>query len=62
KLIHGLNLAGRPRVFAMTGDATSANRLQTAAAGFDGFLAKPFTIANVNELIQSVQALSAKAA
>lgn len=52
--IRGLELKTRPAVFAMTGDATSANRQQTAASGFDGFLAKPFTIANVSELLQQL--------
>lgn len=42
--IRSLTINRPPAILAMTGDATSATRQQTAAAGFTGFLAKPFTV------------------
>ena len=39
------------RIFAMTGDATDDRRIETEEAGFDGFLAKPFTISRLADAI-----------
>lgn len=46
-----LPIAYKPRVYAMTGDATEPRRQQVSAAGFVGFLAKPFSIAQLNDVI-----------
>lgn len=45
------NLAIQPAVFAMTGDATQATRDKTLAAGFTGFLPKPFRVADLERLL-----------
>ena len=50
--IQSLNLASVPRVFAMTGDATQVTRERTVAAGFSGFLAKPFRVADLERLLE----------
>ena len=43
---------GRARVVAMTADATPAFAKRIRAAGFDGFLAKPFRIEELKALIE----------
>ena len=50
--IQSLNLASVPRVFAMAGDATQVTRERTVAAGFSGFLAKPFRVADLERLLE----------
>lgn len=46
-----LPISDKPRVYAMTGDATESRRQQVAVAGFAGFLAKPFSTAEVSDII-----------
>ena len=43
-----------PWVVAMTGDATADIRFQTQVAGFDGFLSKPFQIADLKNVLRGV--------
>ena len=52
--INELSLANPPTVIALTGDATNATRERTVAAGFSGFMAKPFRVANMLQMLESV--------
>lgn len=52
--IKELSLANPPTVIALTGDATNATRERTVAAGFSGFMAKPFRVANMLQMLESV--------
>ena len=52
--IRSLPLTNPPSVIALTGDATSATRQKTVAAGFTEFLAKPFRVANLLQLVESL--------
>ena len=54
--IRRLDLTPEPRVIAMTGDATSTTRQQAADSGFDGFLAKPFTLKSLREALDEMKA------
>lgn len=49
-----LQAGKRPVVCAVTGDATTCTRMEVEEAGFDGFLAKPFTISAMQSLIQTL--------
>ena len=53
--IKTLNLSRAPQVFAMTGDATEFTRTKTAKHGFDGFLAKPFSLNALLACIEQAQ-------
>lgn len=50
--IRKLKLSKEPRVFAVSGDATTETRQQVEQAGFDGFLAKPFSLESLKALLE----------
>ena len=54
--IRQLNLSVQPHVVAVTGDATSTTRQQVANSDFDGFLAKPFSLAVLGETLSTLAA------
>jgi signal transduction histidine kinase/ActR/RegA family two-component response regulator len=49
-----LSLPNSPPIIALTGDATSWTREKAVVAGFSGFMAKPFRVANLIQLLESL--------
>ncbi len=51
--IKSANLAGTARVLAVTGYSTNERRTYVKDVGFDGFLAKPFTISQLRKAVDN---------
>lgn len=56
--IRRLDLPSRPVVLAVTGDATQESRAAAMESGFDGFLAKPFTLRTLTKTLSEAQVLA----
>lgn len=49
-LIRGLAVEPSPKVYAVSGDSSRSTQDEVSRAGFDGFLAKPFTMDTIKQM------------